>query len=356
MSRVDDGKLRNGAESYVRQIEKHLAAEGAKDVVAIVILARPVGDGEFVVLAAGLQEGHAIDGPTQRKIYRALHNEAGRHPRARGAEAWRGDVMATDEVTICNLALNAIGVTAYISDLDENSDEANACRLAYPQARDEELEVTAPGWATARMRPAPLDETTLALGEVPGGWKYAYALPGRRLAERPAERLSRHPLAARRPANPLRGGVGQRDEAGRRAHRPGAPGIRLHGKDYRPDPVPSDVRPGDRGADGEGPHSRAAQGPAAARGAAADERRGERNGSGERGQGIEAGPGAGELHHGGEAVGHRMQTLLQVASATAQVGVSTVAGQLFHARKRPPSASQKHRRCVNVCPWAMASN
>jgi hypothetical protein len=77
MSRVDDGKLRNGAESYVRQIGKHLEAEGAKDVVAIVILARPLGDGEFVVLAAGLQEGHAIDGPTQRKIYRALHNEAG---------------------------------------------------------------------------------------------------------------------------------------------------------------------------------------------------------------------------------------------------------------------------------------
>jgi hypothetical protein len=77
MSRLDDNKLRNGAASYVRQIEKHLAAEGAQDVVAIVVLARPVGDGEFVVLAAGLQEGHAVDGPTQRKIYRALHNEAG---------------------------------------------------------------------------------------------------------------------------------------------------------------------------------------------------------------------------------------------------------------------------------------
>ncbi|HEY2848354.1 MAG TPA: hypothetical protein VGI97_00625 [Gemmatimonadaceae bacterium] len=77
MARVDDGKLHFGAESYVRQIEKHLEAEGAKDVVAIVILARPVGDGEFVVLAAGLHEGRSIDGPTQRKIYRALHNEAG---------------------------------------------------------------------------------------------------------------------------------------------------------------------------------------------------------------------------------------------------------------------------------------
>lgn len=89
--------------------------------------------------------------------------------------------MATDtekgEVTICNLALNAIGVTSYISSLTEDSDEAKACQIAYPQARDEELEVTSPSWATARDRPAPLDPTTLDLGEVKGGWKYAYALP-----------------------------------------------------------------------------------------------------------------------------------------------------------------------------------
>lgn len=85
--------------------------------------------------------------------------------------------MATDEVTICNLALNAIGVTAYIAALDEGSNEANACALAYPQARDEELEVTAPTWATRRARPAQLDPAQLDLGEVSGGWAYAYALP-----------------------------------------------------------------------------------------------------------------------------------------------------------------------------------
>jgi len=77
MARIDDDKLKNGAASYVRQIAKHLVAEGAPDVVAIVVLARPAGDGGFAVIAAGLHEGHAIDGPTQRKIYRALHNEAG---------------------------------------------------------------------------------------------------------------------------------------------------------------------------------------------------------------------------------------------------------------------------------------
>lgn len=89
--------------------------------------------------------------------------------------------MATDvekgEVTICNLALNAIGVTSYISSLTEESDEAKACQIAYPQARDEELEVTAPSWATRHVKLALLDETTLDLGAVSGGWKYAYALP-----------------------------------------------------------------------------------------------------------------------------------------------------------------------------------
>lgn len=89
--------------------------------------------------------------------------------------------MATDtekgEVTICNMALNAVGHTAFISSMDENSEEANVCRLAYPQARDEELEVTAPAWATRHARLGLLDDTTLDLEEVSGGWKYAYALP-----------------------------------------------------------------------------------------------------------------------------------------------------------------------------------
>jgi len=81
------------------------------------------------------------------------------------------------EVAICNLSLNGIGHTAFISALDEDSEEANVCQFAYPQARDEELEVQQPSWATRRVRPAPLLATTLDLGEVPGGWTYAYALP-----------------------------------------------------------------------------------------------------------------------------------------------------------------------------------
>jgi hypothetical protein len=77
MNRIDDDKLKNGAASYVRQIAKQCAAEGGSDIACIVILARPIGDGEFSVIQAGLHEGHAIDGPTQRKIFRHLHNEAG---------------------------------------------------------------------------------------------------------------------------------------------------------------------------------------------------------------------------------------------------------------------------------------
>lgn len=77
MERIDDDKLKNGASSYVRQIAKHLVVEGGKDIAVIVILARPLGDGEYSVIKAGLQEGRGIDGPTQRKIFRHLHNEAG---------------------------------------------------------------------------------------------------------------------------------------------------------------------------------------------------------------------------------------------------------------------------------------
>lgn len=77
VARIDDDKLKNGASSYVRQIAKQCAAEGGKDIAVIVILARPLGDGEFSVVRAGLQDGHLIDGPTQRKIYKHLHNEAG---------------------------------------------------------------------------------------------------------------------------------------------------------------------------------------------------------------------------------------------------------------------------------------
>jgi hypothetical protein len=81
------------------------------------------------------------------------------------------------EVEICNLALNGIGHTQFITSLDEDSVEANVCKLSYPQIRDEALEVLKPSFATRRSRPAALVATTLDLGAVPGGWKYAYALP-----------------------------------------------------------------------------------------------------------------------------------------------------------------------------------
>lgn len=81
------------------------------------------------------------------------------------------------EVEICNLALNGIGHTRFIASPDEDSEEADVCKLSYPQVRDEALEILKPSFATRRSRPAALDATTLDLGVVPDGWKYAYAPP-----------------------------------------------------------------------------------------------------------------------------------------------------------------------------------
>jgi hypothetical protein len=77
---------------------------------------------------------------------------------------------------ICNLALFEIGHTKTIDDVDtERSLEAVVCRNLFDQSLDEVLE--AGTWPPRRARPAQLDATTLDLGEVPGGWTYAYALP-----------------------------------------------------------------------------------------------------------------------------------------------------------------------------------
>lgn len=89
-------------------------------------------------------------------------------------------MAAPSEVDICNLGLNAIGHTQFISSLDPKADdslEAEVCALAYPQCRDEVLEATQMPFATRRARPAPLDATKLDLGTVPDGWCYAFALP-----------------------------------------------------------------------------------------------------------------------------------------------------------------------------------
>src|SRR5438128_882361 len=81
------------------------------------------------------------------------------------------------EVGICNLALLQIGQTSLIQDLGEDSEAANACNLLYSVNRDETLQEFAWPFAQRRSTPAPLMATTLALGVVPTGWEYAFALP-----------------------------------------------------------------------------------------------------------------------------------------------------------------------------------
>jgi hypothetical protein len=72
---INDALLQNAVRSYLNQIHAQCQSEGATDIGAIVILARPGGDGEFVVHGAGVIDGHQMDGATQRKILKALHNE-----------------------------------------------------------------------------------------------------------------------------------------------------------------------------------------------------------------------------------------------------------------------------------------
>src|ERR1700737_379253 len=81
------------------------------------------------------------------------------------------------EVDICNLALLQIGDTNLITDLKGDTLEAQACNALYAQNRDETLQELSWQFANRRLKPAPLVATTLALGAVPTGWAYAFAMP-----------------------------------------------------------------------------------------------------------------------------------------------------------------------------------
>jgi hypothetical protein len=85
--------------------------------------------------------------------------------------------MADSIEAICNLGLLVIGVTRGIDSIDDGSEEADVCKAIYEQDRDEVLSAFAWPFATAHVRPAPIDSTTLALGGVPSGWLYAFAMP-----------------------------------------------------------------------------------------------------------------------------------------------------------------------------------
>lgn len=89
--------------------------------------------------------------------------------------------MATTEVEIYNLALNAIGARNNVVAPDERSREAEVCRLWYKQVRDQVL--AAAPWPAAMtfVRLALLSETDeevpWASGAPQPGFQYAYSSP-----------------------------------------------------------------------------------------------------------------------------------------------------------------------------------
>ena len=77
--------------------------------------------------------------------------------------------MATD-VSICNMALARIGVSTFISSLNEASNEARVCSLFYSEVRDRVLRDFP--WNFAKKR------VTLAdAGDPPAEWGYKYGYP-----------------------------------------------------------------------------------------------------------------------------------------------------------------------------------
>jgi hypothetical protein len=78
--------------------------------------------------------------------------------------------MASDETTICNLALGKIGSIRIMS-LDDATQPARYCKLFYAQGRDEVLRSHAWNFATQRA-------TLSQLAAAPAfGWGYQYQLP-----------------------------------------------------------------------------------------------------------------------------------------------------------------------------------
>ena len=90
-----------------------------------------------------------------------------------------------NEVDICNLALGHLGDTATVASIrpPESSVQAQLCARFYPVARNALLEMGSWGFATRRVKLAPVTNPALTIAQMvdpnadTGTWQYAYALP-----------------------------------------------------------------------------------------------------------------------------------------------------------------------------------
>lgn len=78
--------------------------------------------------------------------------------------------MPASEVAIANQALGYVGVKAFIDSLDEDSTEAEICKLHYADVRDELIQKYSFRFTRRRQVLALLDDTRT-------GWGYVYAVP-----------------------------------------------------------------------------------------------------------------------------------------------------------------------------------
>lgn len=91
-------------------------------------------------------------------------------------------MAATAEAGVCNLALTAIGNTAFVDDLDEDSTEAKVAKEIFAFSRDVVLERFE--WRFAARRATLALDAGAVSGLARNGWLYVYALPADCIAPR----------------------------------------------------------------------------------------------------------------------------------------------------------------------------
>lgn len=93
--------------------------------------------------------------------------------------------MATSQIAICNLALDAIGTRSTISSLTEGSAEAAVCARQYEPALEAVLQAAHWNFARKQIALAVLKDGTVQPSQnVPVPWVYEYAVPNDMLSAR----------------------------------------------------------------------------------------------------------------------------------------------------------------------------